>query len=277
MSLATRAGWTIERNLNQPLSLDWLAEACGVSRFHLAHAFGDATGRSVMRYVRSRRLSEAAKNLAKGAPDILRLALDTGYSSNEAFSRAFRDQFGVPPEAVRKAGATAGLPMTEALNIAVAETPPLGTPRIERAGAQLFVGLQQNHGFEDLKAIPGQWERFMQHYDEIDDKADPIPWGLCLGVDDEGRFDYLCAVKVSAADRLPKGLIRTTTAPHTYAIFQHREHVSRLYATYSAIWNDWLPTSGRAMAEAPCLEQHCETFDTRTGYGGVDIWIPLAD
>jgi len=70
MSLATRAGWTIERNLNQPLSLDWLAEACGVSRFHLAHAFGDATGRSVMRYVRSRRLSEAAKRLAKAPCDV---------------------------------------------------------------------------------------------------------------------------------------------------------------------------------------------------------------
>jgi AraC family transcriptional regulator len=36
------------------------------------------------------------------APDILSLALDTGYGSHEAFSRAFRAQFGTTPETIRK-------------------------------------------------------------------------------------------------------------------------------------------------------------------------------
>jgi AraC family transcriptional regulator len=48
-----------------------------------------------MRYVRGRRLTEAAKVLSDGAPDILTVALDAGYGSHEAFTRAFRDQFGV--------------------------------------------------------------------------------------------------------------------------------------------------------------------------------------
>jgi AraC family transcriptional regulator len=33
----------------------------------------------------------------KGAPGILNVALDVGYGSHEAFTRAFREQFGVPP------------------------------------------------------------------------------------------------------------------------------------------------------------------------------------
>jgi len=39
--------------------------------------------------------------MANGAPDILRVALRAGYASHEAFSRAFRDQFGLTPGEVR--------------------------------------------------------------------------------------------------------------------------------------------------------------------------------
>jgi AraC-like DNA-binding protein len=63
MSIIDRALWVIERNSNQALSLGDIAGACGVSRSHLAAAFGTAVGQPVMRYVRSRRLSAAAKAL----------------------------------------------------------------------------------------------------------------------------------------------------------------------------------------------------------------------
>jgi AraC family transcriptional regulator len=56
-----------------------------------------------MHYARGRRLSEAARALAAGAPNILEVALAAGYGSHEAFTRAFRRQFGVPPEALRGA------------------------------------------------------------------------------------------------------------------------------------------------------------------------------
>src|SRR4051812_50018530 len=69
----------------------------------MVRAFAAATGFSVMRYARARRLSNAARALGAGAPDILSLALDADYSSHEAFTRAFRDHFGVTPEAVRAA------------------------------------------------------------------------------------------------------------------------------------------------------------------------------
>ena len=79
MSLTDKAIWVIERNLSRPLTLSELADACGVSRFHLARAFGAATGLSVMQYVRSRRLTEAARSLASDhVPDILDLVLDAG-------------------------------------------------------------------------------------------------------------------------------------------------------------------------------------------------------
>ena len=103
MNPAQKALWFIESHLAEELTLDEVAAIGGVSRFHMVRAFAAATGLSVMRYVRARRLSEAARALAGGAPDILTLALDADYGSHEAFTRAFRDHFGVTPEAVRAA------------------------------------------------------------------------------------------------------------------------------------------------------------------------------
>jgi hypothetical protein len=45
----------------------------------------------------------------------------------------------------------------------------------------------------------------------------------------------------------------------------------------SAIWNEWLPAHDRRAANGPSIERHLETFDTRIGLGGVEIWIALED
>ena len=96
--------WFIETNLRGELSLAEIAAFGGVPRFHLLRAFGAATGYSVMSYVRCRRLTEAAKRLAAGAGDILAVALDAWLCVPRGFTRAFRDQFGITPEAARAQG-----------------------------------------------------------------------------------------------------------------------------------------------------------------------------
>lgn len=89
MTLTNTALWVIERNLARPLTLTQIAQACGVSIDDLAHAFGAATGLSVMQYVRARRLTMAAQTLADGAPDIL----DPPLTSATAHTRPFREPF----------------------------------------------------------------------------------------------------------------------------------------------------------------------------------------
>src|ERR1700736_1964722 len=104
MNLVGKALWYIESHFAEEISLEDIAAIGSVSRYHMSRAFGLATGRAVMRYVRGRRLTEAARDLAQGAPDILAVALESGYGSHEAFTRAFRDQFGVTPEMLRAQG-----------------------------------------------------------------------------------------------------------------------------------------------------------------------------
>jgi AraC family transcriptional regulator len=277
MTLTDKALWVIERNLDRTLDLARIAKACGVSRYHLAHAFGESAGLSVMHYVRQRRLSAAAEALARGAPDILDLALETGYASHEAFSRAFRAAFGATPEMIRRRASTEEIPMTKPLKLSEQSRIALDPPRFEARAAMLFVGLAQRHAFENPEGIPEQWRKFMASYGDIPNKLHPIPAGISMDMDDDGNFEYVCAAEVSKFSGAPKGLIELRVPAQNYAVFLHGGHVSKIGATYAAIWNQWLPDHNRIAADAPSLERHCETFDPRTGMGVVEIWIPMEE
>src|ERR1700747_3670192 len=112
-----RALWFIESHFRRDLTLDQISEVACVSRYHMSRMFALSMGIPVMRYLRARRLSEAARALANGAPDILSVALDVGYGSHEAFTRAFREQFGVTPESVRTQGHFNNLQLMEAMKM----------------------------------------------------------------------------------------------------------------------------------------------------------------
>lgn len=101
MNPVEKAIWFIEGHFAEDITLDDIAASVGLSRFYMSRAFAAVTGCSVSGYMRGRRLTEAAKILCNGAPDILCVALNAGYNSHEAFTRAFRDQFGLTPEQVR--------------------------------------------------------------------------------------------------------------------------------------------------------------------------------
>jgi AraC family transcriptional regulator len=277
MSITDRALWVMERNSNQALSLREIADACGVSRSHLAAAFGTASGQPVMKYLRARRLSAAAQALAAGATDILTVALDSGYASHEAFTRAFRDHFGVTPDSLRERGTLEGLATVSPIEFKLPADVRIASPHIVTEPMLRFVGLAQPCSFGETAKIPAQWQRFMEFYEAVDHKRAEIPVGIAQPADDDGRFTYMCAVEVSRFGARPKLLTEIEIPSRTYAVFDHSGHVSTIYATYTAIWNEALPATGRALENSPVLERHNPTFDPRTGEGGLTLWIPLAD
>src|SRR3569833_1045545 len=149
MNPALIALWFIESHLAEELSLDEIAGVAGISRFHMVRSFAAATGLSVIRYVRARRLSEAARALANGAPDILNLALEADYGSHEAFTRAFRDRFGLTPEAVRAASCVDKLRLQEPIMMDSTRTDTLAAPRFETGKAMLVAGGGERYNHAD--------------------------------------------------------------------------------------------------------------------------------
>ena len=80
-----------------------LARRCGSSRATLARKFTAHVGQPPLAYLTQLRLDLAARRLATSRDGLAAVAASVGYSSEFAFSRAFRRTFGKPPAAFRDA------------------------------------------------------------------------------------------------------------------------------------------------------------------------------
>src|SRR5271165_6929263 len=231
MSVTARALWYIESHLGEDLSLESIARDVGVSRYHLSRAFSAATGCGLALYVRARRLSEAAKALLNGAPDILSVSLDTGYGSHEAFTRAFKQHFGLTPEQARAQRPATTLKLMEPIRMQTATTTRIAPARIAERDAMLIFGLSQHYAPQSMAGIPAQWERFLTHFGHIPNQLDKVAYGVIYNADEAGNFDYICGAEVSEFPSHPSEFVRLRIPPQTYAVFQHSEHISNIGAT----------------------------------------------
>ena len=276
MNIIEKAIWQVETHMRAPATLEAMAERAGVSPTYLTRAFASATGNSLMRYARARRLSEAARILALGVPDILGLALDVGYGSHEAFTRAFRDHFGVTPETVRDGRTTANLELTEPIVMDAPLNPKLADPRVEDRKALLLAGLIKTFPMKDIGSIPSLWQQFNAVQDAINTPGPERRYfGASLAFSEERGCDYMAALEVTTLSGQPKEIQTTTIPPATYAIFTQPGHITLMRPTIMSIWQDWLPGSGYTAAEAPLLEYYPPAFDGMTGNGGFEVWLPV--
>jgi len=273
MSITEKALWIIERNSQAEIDLGGIADGCHVSRFHLAHAFTRRTGTSIVHYLRARRLSEAARMLVDSTADILDIALRSGYGSHEAFTRAFKAQFGRVPNAIRREGSIAGLPLVERVILPPLNAPQLAPPRIVDARPLTAIGVRSRLAAPESGEIARMWQEFMADVARIRGVTAKIPVGVCIATDDNHGIDYVCAVEASGT--APAGMVRLDIPARTYAVFTHDAHISSLAASYAAIWDEYLEHASFTVIDAPILERHKPTFDPTTGNGGVEIWVPL--
>jgi AraC-like DNA-binding protein len=90
------------RHPSRAWTLVELAKEAGVSRTVLAERFTRLMGRSPLAYLARWRLQWAARLLETTDHNVLQIALDVGYESEAAFSRAFKREFEVPPARYRR-------------------------------------------------------------------------------------------------------------------------------------------------------------------------------
>ena len=271
-----KAIWYIESHFASDITLDDIASVAGVSKFYTTRAFGEATGRSVMLYVRGRRLSEAAKALAAdGAAGILPVALDARYGSHEAFTRAFRDQFGATPDQVRANGLDRSIELVEPILMSQAVLTELKPPRLVTGPALLIAGLGQRYTCENSAGMPAQWQQVMPYLGHVDGQVGNVAYGVRCNSDADGSFEYICGVEVRDFSSLPAEFRHLRIPAHKYAVFHHEGHISGIRSTCVTIWSQWLPESRHEVADAPDFERYDERFDPKTGMGGLEIWIPI--
>jgi AraC family transcriptional regulator len=90
----------IEENLFTKLTFEKVAQSVFMSARSFYNYFWTLTGYSYKEYVIKRRLAKATKLLLSSEKKVLTIALDIGYESHEAFTRAFKNEFGLSPHSI---------------------------------------------------------------------------------------------------------------------------------------------------------------------------------
>jgi transcriptional regulator GlxA family with amidase domain len=97
-----RAMDAAERLLGEPIGLNDLARAAGLSRFHFHRVFRHAVAEPAAAFVERLRLERAALLLLAGEIPITELAWEVGFRNPETFARRFRARFEVTARDYRR-------------------------------------------------------------------------------------------------------------------------------------------------------------------------------
>lgn len=87
---------------DEALTLRFLSRRLGYSEFYTSRKFKEISGIQFRNYLQLRKLAFALKEVRDSQRNLLDIAFDYGFSSHEAFTRAFKETYGVTPSEYRK-------------------------------------------------------------------------------------------------------------------------------------------------------------------------------
>ncbi|MDQ4070704.1 MAG: AraC family transcriptional regulator [Actinomycetota bacterium] len=99
-----------DRHYAEPLDLDGLAAAAGVSKYHFLRCFTATYGKTPALYVAERRIERAQDLLRATNLTVTEVCMLVGYSSLGSFSSRFRQLVGVSPSDYQARYAATGAP-----------------------------------------------------------------------------------------------------------------------------------------------------------------------
>jgi AraC family transcriptional regulator len=287
----------LERDLYGEADIAAAAREANCSAFHFYRMFEVITGIGPGEYLRRRRLSEAAMVLAGGGPEkVIDLALRFGYDSPDAFSRAFRREFGCLPTDARKAGARLHAYPRLAFSVVLKGDKPMeyrieSMPALRMTGIGIEASSKDGSNFVD---VPAFWDAIMRdgRWEALCAKADFSRMGVCGVCRDfdmaTGRFVYSIAVDApstgegatgapSSVDGMPAGSASFDIPASTWAKFTSRGPLRPNFQdTIKRAFSEWMPASDWEHAGSAEIE-----FYPKAG-GSPDspdywceYWIPL--
>lgn len=256
-------------------TLDELADAAAMSKYHFHRVFRLLTGETCAEAVQRLRLAAGTRALAEPGTRITQAAMLAGYSSSQAFAKALKDAVAVPaselradPERLAAAVASLSAPKNAGpepvIRLEIASLDPLDVfavttqgryPELNETYTTLFIAAG---GPENVRAILG-WP--------LDDFAS----------DTEGAHVFVCGLVLAgpAADPAPD-MHTAHTHGGLHLLSRHSGSFDGLLETVDALYAAALGVPGLEFEDAPpvfhYLDDPEETpeADLRT-----DIYVPV--
>ncbi|WP_000845449.1 helix-turn-helix domain-containing protein, partial [Vibrio mimicus] len=92
----------LETNFDQPLNLEEVALQAHLSPYHFHRIFKAVVGETLGDFMRRLKMEKSASVLFYHKRSITEVALDFGFSSSQAFAKAFKQHFGLTASQVRE-------------------------------------------------------------------------------------------------------------------------------------------------------------------------------
>lgn len=276
----------IEGHLDEELCSEEIARAVGYSPYHLTHIFTAVIGEPIGSYTQKRRLANACKKLLYTKQRIIDVALESGFSSSEAFSRAFKSVYGVSPHAYRKnqielyAGAKKRLDRESLQHLAHRITIKPSFVELEHI---LVAGIRTETSVRHNK-LPCLWQRFHEMCDLLPLSPDIRYFGICetgrtktcITKDGDVLFSEMVGVEVNDAFPLPDGMETKIIQGGRYAVFTHEGTLSTLKNTYDYIWGSWAIFTKETLDDREDFEIYDQRFlGPHHSNSQLDIYIPV--
>jgi AraC family transcriptional regulator len=260
-------------HLDESLDLARLADVACMSPYHFHRVYHAMQGETAADTVRRLRLDRAAVELITGEWPVARIAGRAGYGTQQAFTRAFKAAYGVPPARYRASCApltttgTHGDPMQiAAYDASIREVPAVRVGVLAHRGPYHKIGAV----FQRLSTMAAgrgffspTTRAFGIYYDDpsVTPRA-ALRSEACITVPDDW----------TPTGNVQLGEIRGGR----YAVTSHRGPYPELGSRYMWLYGTWLPHSGEEPADAPCVEAYLN--DARCVPPSeleTEIWLPL--
>jgi AraC family transcriptional regulator len=278
--LAAVAIW-IEQQLDTPLSVETIAAYAGLSPYHFSRLFSAAMGRGVMAHVRGRRLVRAAKRLVADADlRLVDLALDCGFDSQEAFTRAFTRVFGVAPGRFRRGFSVTPIEGQYPMSMAESEVSVVHLPGLMALDAFSIAGPRRRFDDGNKAEIPQLWSQLLGALPFAGQLPGWTTYGVVWNVDRaEGHFDYMAGVGVVEDAVLPSGFATLRIPGGRYAVFRITLNGGAVHpqikSAMARIWGELVPAAGLQVAEGPDFERYDGNFAPTKKGAVIDFYLPV--
>jgi len=274
----------IEDHLAEEIDFSEVARLSCSSEYHFSRMFSFLAGVTLSEYIRRRRLTLAAFDLQNSQVKVIDVAIKYGYSSADAFTRAFQELHGVTPTKARNhEQALKAFPrMTFQLTIQGGEEMNY---RIEEKKAFRIIGLMKRvpivfHGVNpEIAAMWGQLDA--KTIQILKQQSNVEPRGIISAstnfsegrMEEKGQLDHY--IGVATTNDCPPGLAALEVTASTWAVFEAvGPFPQTLQNTWGRIYSEWFPTSSYELVKGPEILWN-EHADTTSPVYRSEIWIPV--
>ena len=260
----------IEERLTEPLNIEEAAAKAALSAFYYQRIFGALCGMTVGEYIRGRRMTLAAQELAGSAVRVIDVALKYGYDSPDSFAKAFQRFHGITPSQAKDPGAPLRSLAPMHIRITLEGGKMLDYRIVEKAPFTV-VGIRRRFNSDtSYQEIPRFWDEWTKDMHSLKGM-----FGLCVDMDGKD-FDYWIADLYAPWEDIPAGCDTRVIPGGLWAQFTCKGPLPEsLQSVNTQIWSEWLPSlKGYALAGNYSLEVYAppaEKPEDTVSY----IWIPL--